>query len=69
MKLLLISLFISAICYGQKDSLPKKPDSTVIVMSQFLIFLQDKVTVKDYMPVQKMVDAFLKQEFLKPRKK
>lgn len=44
-----------------------KPDSATIVMSEFLIFLQDKVTVKDYMPIQQAVAAFLKsKEFIKP---
>lgn len=51
----------------KKDSIPPKADSATIVMNQFLIFLQDKLTVKDYIPVQRMVEVFLK-EYLKPKK-
>lgn len=47
-----------------------KADSVMVIMNDFLIFLQDKVTVKDYLPVQAYVQGFLKsKEFDKPKKK
>ncbi len=70
--LLIISLFISAVSFGQqkKDSLPPKQDTAIVVMNEFLTFLQDKLTVKEYVPIQQMVGAFLKsKEYLKPNKK
>ena len=71
MKLLFICLLISGITYGQKkDSLPPKPDSVTVLMNEFLVFLQDKVTVKEYLPVQAYVQGFLKEkEFRNPKKK
>ncbi len=71
MRLIIILLFISSVCFGQKkDSLPPKPDSVQIIMNEFLTFLQDKVTVKEYLPVQQMVNAYLQnKEFMKPKKK
>ena len=71
MRLIFIFLFISAVCFGQKkDSLPPKQDSVSVIMNEFLVFLQDKITVKEYLPVQQMVTAYLQnKEFLNPKKK
>lgn len=47
-----------------------KPDSVQVIMSEFLVFLQDQITVKQYLPVQQMVNAFLKdKEMRKPKNK
>lgn len=69
MKIIIVILicFSSRVMAQKKDSIPPKADSATIVMNQFLIFLQDKLTVKDYIPVQRMVEVFLK-EYLKPKK-
>lgn len=73
MKFIIVLLLVifSSVCFGQKkDSLPAKPDSVQVIMNEFLVFLQDKMTVKDYMPFQEAVNIFLQhKEFLKPKKK
>lgn len=72
MKFIMILLLVifNSVCFGQKkDSIPPKPDSTTVIMNEFLGFLQDKLTVKEYLPVQQMVSAFLQsKEFTKPQK-
>lgn len=69
MKIILL-LLLSTASFSQKknDSLPSKHDSSYIIMNQFLIFLQDKVTVRDYLPIQQAITAFLQsKEFVKPK--
>lgn len=62
-------IIISAFSFFQKDTIPPKPDSVQVIMNEFLVFLQDKITVKEYIPVQQMVATFLKsKEFIKPKK-
>lgn len=77
MKLLITCLLISSLTFGQKkgylpvDSMPlPKPDTVAVIMNEFLTFLQDKITVKEYIPVQNYIQAFLKaKEYDKPKRK
>ena len=47
----------------------KKDSAASVLMNDFLVFLQDKITVKNYLPVQEYVNEFLKsKEYLKPKK-
>lgn len=67
---LLLALLITATTYGQKDSLPPRPDSTFIVMDDFLKFIYDKVSAKDYDLTKRAAADYIRQkEFLKPKKK
>lgn len=70
-------VFISFSCFAQsKDSASRtsqpmtiKADSVQTIMNDFLEFLQDKVTVKQYLPVQQMVNAFIISKEAEKRKK
>jgi len=73
MKLFFASLLISVslFCSAQKgDTITSsKPDTVQVIMNEFLTFLQDKITVKEYMPVQQMVNAFIMNREANKKKK
>jgi hypothetical protein len=61
--------FLSAVCYGQRDSIPK-PDSVTIIINEVSQFAYDKVTAKDFDMFKNILVAYLRQkEFDKKKKK
>lgn len=68
----LIGLFISLAGFGQaKDTLNARQDSvaTMKVVSEIYNFMQDKnVGVKDYMLIQNILNAYMREKFIKPKK-